>query len=398
MIEGFIFAIAAAICNGSYLVPFKSKSVTMLKVDPLVFQIYASMGIFVASWFLLAFLPFNPHFIDGSSTKFAFVPLALLSGCLVVLSMTFSFFATKKIGVALAQGIFGGLAIIVSYIWGLVLFNEKTTNPVLSVFGIVLIVLGVAAIGACKELSAILVLKLPSLAQHASASSTATAGATDRQDSKASVDIEVSGISLTAMENTVKNDDQEAKSEEFQNNVSLMTDKTHSDAPQRTTSLAIFLPPSIDRTDFIQGCIYAVLCGIVGGSSLVPLHYIPAEHTGFALFPALGVGALITAPVVLLCYCQVFKVPYPAMGFDIGMYSGMLAGVIWTANSVLTIGAIPILGYSVAFPLVHCSVFISGLWGIYFFHEFDGFALSSLVFFSAGATVIGGAIMISIGK
>lgn len=385
---GFIFAVIAAICNGSFLVPFKSKAVMDLRVDPLVFQIYASMGIFIASWFLVIFLQYNPQFVGGTSTHFAFVPLAVLAGCFVVLSMTFSFFATRKIGVALAQGIFGGLAIIVSYIWGLLLFHEEASNPVLSVFGIILIVIGIAAIGACKELSSILVVKFPNMANWLSP----TNSVRSQRVSKALDDSEAWGISppenTTEMESGVSNNDK-------QDRLSLVS----GDRQQSRHSISsILLPPSVDRSDFIQGCVYAVLCGIFGGSSLVPLYYIPHEHAGFALFPGFGVGAMITAPVVLVGYCLYFRSPFPPIGFNIGMYSGVLAGIIWMGNCVFTIGAIPVLGYSVAFPLVHTSVFISGLWGIYLFGELDGFALSSGVFFAAGAVLIGGAVMISVGK
>ncbi len=158
---GFVFAVIAAVCNGSFLVPFKAKAVMELRVDPLVFQIYASIGIFIASWFLVVFIQFNPDFVSGTSTQFTFVPLAVVAGCCVVLSMTFSFFATRIIGVTLAQGIFGGLAIIVSYIWGSLLFHEKASSPALSVFGIIFIVLGIGAIGACKEISDFIIHRFP---------------------------------------------------------------------------------------------------------------------------------------------------------------------------------------------------------------------------------------------
>ena len=124
---GYILAIIAAFCNGSFLVPYKIESVTAMKIDPIVFQLYATVGIFLMSWIAAMFLPFNSEYVANAGEKLNFVPLAALAGCLMVLSMTFSFFATRKIGVALAQGIFGGLAIVVSYIWGTILFGESAT-------------------------------------------------------------------------------------------------------------------------------------------------------------------------------------------------------------------------------------------------------------------------------
>ena len=361
---GFVFAVIAAICNGSFLVPFKIKEVTDLKTEPLMFQLYASVGIFISSWILVAFISFNPQYVSGTSTKFVFDPLAMLAGCLVVLSMSFSFFATRKIGVALAQGIFGGLAIIVSYIWGSVLFDEQASSPVLSAFGIIFIVIGVTCIGACKEISTWFTQRFPSL-----------------KGNQVPHDQDMSGISLgdTKLESGVENNDSE----------SLVHSGNQSHGHR---SHGLF------RTSFIQGVVYAILCGLFGGSSLVPIYYIPVAHAGFAMYPGFGLGALITAPCVLLGYCRYYKLPFPQFGFNAALYAGVVAGIIWMANCAFTIGAIPVLGYSVAFPLVHCSVFVSGLWGIYLYQEFNGFPFASVIFFSASVVLLAGAVMISVGK
>ncbi len=275
---GFVFAVIAAVCNGSFLVPFKAKAVMELRVDPLIFQIYASIGIFIASWFLVIFIQFNPDFVSGTSTQFTFVPLAAVAGCFVVLSMTFSFFATRIIGVALAQGIFGGLAIIVSYIWGSLLFHEEASSPALSVFGIIFIVLGIAAIGACKEISDFITHRFPSLASRLPS----VASSRSQHVTKVLEDNEW-GISPTTnsreMEQEVRNNDQE------DHNASLV----HSRQQSHHSSLSISLIIKADKSEFLFGVAYAVLCGIFGGSSLVPLYYIPNEHAGFAMFPAFGV-------------------------------------------------------------------------------------------------------------
>lgn len=39
-------------------------------------------------------------------------------------------------------------------------------------------------------------------------------------------------------------------------------------------------------------------------------------------------------------------------------------GVLWNVGNVLSIIAIPILGYCVAYPIMQCAVFIAGIWGI----------------------------------
>ena len=48
--------------------------------------------------------------------------------------------------------------------------------------------------------------------------------------------------------------------------------------------------------------------------------------------------------------------------------------------------------YGVAYPINQCALFVSGLWGIFVFHEIRGGAVS--VFFTAGAVLTSGCIML----
>lgn len=363
---GYILAIIAAICNGSFLVPFKVESVAVMKIDPIVFQLYATIGIFIMAWIAAIFLPYNSEYVSQSGEKLDFVPLGALAGSLMVLSMTFSFLATRKIGVALAQGIFGGLAIVVSYIWGTLLFGESASSVALSVFGVITIVLGTVGIGASRELSTWILRRFPWLGQRmaslASSRSTSHANTLDEENH------ENWGISP----------------------LSTVDDSTRQRLAQNVEN-------EIASSDFFVGVVYAVICGIIGGTTLVPLYYVPTKYQGLAFLPSFGIGSLITAPIVLVIYCKTMNVALPPLRLHMGVYMGILAGMVWTINTILTIGAIPILGYAVAFPLVHCSVFISGLWGIFLFKELQGYPLGAVVFYASGMILLAGAVMISIG-
>jgi glucose uptake protein GlcU len=377
---GFVLATVAAIANGTFLVPYKLRVVHALKVNPLVFQCYASIGIFLSSWVVVAFLPLNPDFVAGATSEFVFVPWAMLAGSAVVIAMTLSFLATQKIGVALAQGVFGGLAIVVSYIWGLCLFDESASDPTMSAFGVVLIVCGIAAIGGCKEISCWLGKHFPCLQTHCSESD------------------ERMGTNNAMNNDHTVDDDGELHSEDMNKQLVRASSPAIISPSVSILSEASFLSHIISREDFVEGVIYAILCGIAGGSSLVPIFYIPNEHRGFAMFPAFGFGAILTAPIILVVNRHIYGSSGSIINFDIALFAGIVAGAIWMVNCVLTIGAIPVLGYSVAFPLVHCSVFISGLWGMYAFREFHGQTLASIIFFASGVVLIAGAIMISVGK
>lgn len=65
MTDGFIFIAIAILFNGSFSVPFKITNENF-KLDPIVFQLYCSVGVFLSSWLSQAFLPVNDLVVIGS--------------------------------------------------------------------------------------------------------------------------------------------------------------------------------------------------------------------------------------------------------------------------------------------------------------------------------------------
>lgn len=60
----------------------------------------------------------SPPILQAHTPPFPFPPLGMVAGALFVLSVTFSFAAIPFIGLAMAQGVWGGSAILVAWIWG----------------------------------------------------------------------------------------------------------------------------------------------------------------------------------------------------------------------------------------------------------------------------------------
>lgn len=363
--SGYAFAIFACLTNGSFLVPFKLNSIMVLKIPPIIFQLYASIGIFISSWLSAMFLPVNPDFVTGAGKSLVFVPFGFLGGVIMVLSMTFGFMATRKIGVALAQGIFGGLAIIVSYIWAVAIFGEVPSSIGLSISGIALLVIGISGIAASRDVAKYMLTKLESIA-----------------GSQAGSDVEGQSVHSVTSENHFT--------------MSMESDGNRENSEK--DRLTHFTQPRTNSTDYVAGVIYALLCGALGGTTLVPLHYVEAAHGGLAFIPSFGTGVLVTTPFVMLFYYYIIeRKPLPPIPLDRGLVAGIVSGVVWNVSNILSVGAIPVLGYGVAFPLVHSAILISGLWGILKFREFDDLPFAEAVFFICGGFIIAGAAMITVG-
>jgi glucose uptake protein GlcU len=78
--------------------------------------------------------------------------MGFVAGCLLVLSLAASFQAVQKMGVALAQGIWCGGAMLVSYLWGVAVFGETPVRLGLSLLGLCLLILGVFGIALCEKI------------------------------------------------------------------------------------------------------------------------------------------------------------------------------------------------------------------------------------------------------
>ena len=60
---------------------------------------------------------------------------------------------------------------------------------------------------------------------------------------------------------------------------------------------------------------------------------------------------------------------------------GILSGFIWNIQNICVIGAIPRIGYGIAFPVAQCAIFVGGSWGIWLFNEIKGLAIHRLYLF-----------------
>jgi len=136
---GFLAALGAAFCWGTYLVPFKiSKSEKLL-----LFQAMMSAGILLSGFIISLFL------------KFSLVPnvYGLMSGVLWAIPNALSLVAVSNLGIARAAPVMSSLVILVSFLWGSVFFQELQAGLMLGFLAIGLIIFGVVLVGTTENVS-----------------------------------------------------------------------------------------------------------------------------------------------------------------------------------------------------------------------------------------------------
>ena len=126
---GFLLAIGAALCWGTYIVPFKkSQSQNLLQ-----FQALMGTGIFI-SGFIASIL------FDYSLQLNVY---GLLSGFLWASANVLSLTAVLNLGISKAIPILASLVILSSFLWGALVFGELPSGLIIGFAGIGLIILGV---------------------------------------------------------------------------------------------------------------------------------------------------------------------------------------------------------------------------------------------------------------
>ena len=70
-----------------------------------------------------------------------------------VVALVASFSAVELIGLAVAQGVWSGVALLVSFVWGVVGFGQKPVDWVMTGGGIAVLALGVVCVATCNQIA-----------------------------------------------------------------------------------------------------------------------------------------------------------------------------------------------------------------------------------------------------
>jgi glucose uptake protein GlcU len=314
---------------------------------------------FITSWLVLAF-----------GVPFTFTPWGFVSGLFMVPGGTAGYYAVRQSGLAVSQGIWSSLKVLVAFGWGIFIFQE----PVRSKFGT-----GVAIAFMMLGLAGMSYFAAPSRKQDDD----------DNDDEMEDNFAMTSAEPLLSMTRSMVRDD----------SLSTLSD---------AESLFLSPQPSNQEEEVVLGCLNqfqlgvlgAVIDGAYGGSVLVPMHYARSTGTqglAFVLSFAIGCATVVTVIWILrfLFYChrtQSFSEGFQRLpSFHIMTIgpSAVLAGLIWSVGNVSAILSVAILGQGVGYSIVQSQLLVAGLWGVVYYREIRGRRVVTSWFIFAGVTVMG---------
>lgn len=309
----------AAVCGASIIfsattMPMKDPALAALQLDPMVFALFTGAGIFLVCGIPLSFYSL------GSAGGLVFQPYSILAAADIFVINFFAFHAVEALGVAVAPGVWSGCGMLVSFLLGAFLFEERVSNPAYAGVAMALLIIGIFGVSTSK-------------------------GTTSRDSSP-----------VPQQEEVVELEVQVAESEEEEGKVPE-ADKTH-------------IQPRLSCSPAFTGALCCLSVGLFDGSLMAPVKASGASTSALNYLASFGLSAGFVSPLLFLVYLAVSRQPPPPLEhFARSAIPGICSGIIWAAANLLGVIGTASLGMSIAFPLTQtCSLF-SACWGIFFFRE-----------------------------
>jgi glucose uptake protein GlcU len=419
---GWLAALGGMLAFGSFGVPIKSKVVQSLHIDPLVMQSYKTAMCFLTSWLFVL--------VRGES--YTFTPWGIVSGLSWVPGGVATIYAIKTAGLAIGIGVGSSFIVLMSFGWGIFVFDEHVHNRAQACIAVGCMLLGLCGMAYFSS---------PTVAHAASHS--------DNNNTEPQIHIHDAYYQPLRPEDPdfLRPDEDEdiqdvphvtdyVAMEEMTNRTDVETihqlrDGNHElqDAEVENLVAAPVEGPTISTSNQYDGdtpvvdngnspatvlCCFGrirvqerilgilaamIITGIWGGSILVPMHYAPPSNRGLGYLISFAIGAAVVnlslwvIRYLYLClYYSSMKEAYQALpSFHLRKmwFYGGLCGLCWSIGNFSSILAVQYLGQGVGYSATQASMLISGLWGIFYFREIEGMKVIIKWYLSAMVTVLG---------
>ncbi|CAB9519490.1 expressed unknown protein [Seminavis robusta] len=409
---GWMAAFASMLAFGSFGVPIKSDAANSVDIDPLVFQSYKSLVCFATSWLVLL-----------AGVPFSFTPWGIVSCIFWVPGGVATVFAIRNAGLAIAIGIGSSSIVLVSFVWGIFIFDEDIHSRVGASMAIVMMMAGILGMSYFSAPPPPSVYSIPEQQLvHVSTNNTSshstndfvTMVSQDEQDRSEqpqeesnhdATDTAMAPYSDDPQSETTTNTEStnphtQGDDEEFEQeyNDSTITTIARHGAHDPLERLHIYGTISMTRRQL--GIMGAVFNGVWGGSIMAPMKWCHDDKTsGAGYLISFGIGAAVVTTFLWILrlvatyhrhasITEAYRA-LPSFHWKIMWCAGGTSGLLWSTGNFFSILSVYYLGEGVGYSVVQAGMLVSGLWGILYFHEIKGAATIAKWLASASITICG---------
>lgn len=375
---------------GSFGVPIKSDAAVSVDIDPLVFQSYKTFMCFITSWLVLL-----------AGEEFVFSPWGIVSGLFWVPGGVATIYAVKSAGLAIGIGIGSSFIVLVSFVWGIFIFDEHVHSrfgACVAIASLMLGLFGMSYYSSPESQQHIIIPLEDSLHGEISSKSPPRllryqgVGSRD-EDEDAAVDLQPirGNTTVKLSERTHKTVYSDSPSSVSDKSAPTAIEGDDDDGPVAVVRSDVLPSPQpqpslvlcgIKFTKRQLGMLSAVFCGLWGGSIMAPMKWCPADTKGTHYLLSFAIGSsIVTLSLWLFRYIYyVYKYDSTTLAYDMlpsfhlrAMWlQGGISGLLWSIGNFFSLIAVFYLGEGVGYPLVQTSILVSGLWGIFYFKEVTG--------------------------
>ena len=401
---GWAAAVLCVLSFGTFGVPVKTS--VKVEVDPFILQSYKTLVCFLTS-FCVVFL--------GEPIRWSNWGIA--SGLFWVPGACCGIYGIRNAGMAVAVGTWSSLIVLTSFVFGILVFEEKVKSFYYTCYAFIVLVcglVGMARYSSGPEETDTAPNKGTSMVKKLSRrfSNGAAINGDDTSPSKLKTPVSPSPVkqkvthavtsngstsNLQAMEIEPLLDEEDGVNTPLEDIGLDEDDKllAHKDR-------VVLCGGRMALTRRQLGIIGAVINGAWGGLNLIPLHYARRDHglSGAGFLVSFATGSLIVNTVLwilLIAYqwhqkkgnWEEVKEALPKWHLQHLWKVGLAAGLLYSIGNFSALLAVTYLGQGVGFSFCQLQLLVSGLWGVFFFKEIRGRKRIFKWFMSAAIAVVG---------
>jgi len=309
-------------------------------------------------------------------------------------------YAVKSAGLAIGIGIGSSFIVLVSFVWGIFVFDERVHSRAAACFAVFCMMLGLFGMSyySSPESSSIVETDL-TIHNNPTSYHSLEGGSSSSDDEVNNPDIEEVNEDALKLNENLKLTERTSGAE-----TSSITSYGDDDDPAIDTealsigassSLAAAAAATHDPSTVVMvnvrgykiakrklGMMSAAFCGIWGGSIMAPMKFCKSDTKGTHYLMSFSIGAsIVTVAFWLLRYLynvnryrslsKAYAV-LPSFHLRTMWLAGGTSGFLWSIGNFFSLISVFYLGEGVGYPLVQTSILVSGLWGIFYFREVQG--------------------------
>eukprot|EP00977_Amphora_coffeiformis_P015905 scaffold4786_cov198-Amphora_coffeaeformis.AAC.17 len=381
---GWMAAAIAALSYGSYGVPIKAT--LDLDVHPLVLQSYKTAVLFVFSWW----------FVVSGQEEARWTGYGIVSGFLWVLGGSCGILAIRNAGMAVAVGTWASVMVLVNFVWGILVFREPIHSFSHTCIAFAILCCGLVGMSkySTSASSSVVAKEGDAVPPHM-----ASKNHDDHREEGEEMETLVQSNRFTKMEKECLTSRQRRVDEEdvmdpAKSKIGGHNEEEMEDDEEEKKGIHTLMA-GLPLTQRESGILFALLNGLLAGSSLIPMHFAKSQgFMGRSYILSFGSGSMAANMFVWVVYFVYMHLHHPtntkngsssdggiALSFRLTYdlmppfhwnelwFRGLMAGLLLTIGMFGAIFAIAILGQGVGNSLVQSKILISGFWGIFWFKE-----------------------------